>query len=304
MREAGCVFVTDADRPIVDSRVMRRLLAYAGGLGVMVAHRPADPWLTAGAAASEGEFAGRMGLPSEPPAAETIMLERDVALLELAAPTGARLMVDQVSAEGALDTLRRAKDRGLPLIASASINHLTFNELDIGDYRTFWKLDPAAAGGGDRAGAGRGALASGLVDIVVSAHAPAPAEDKRLPFEEAAPGSIGLETLLPALLTLWHEGQAPLLRLLETVTLAPARAIGMPGRTPRRRRARRPGPLRSRRPQGGRRQPAAVEVEEFRLRRPPAAGPGADDGRRRPGGLGIRVRPRPMKPLLPSAPLA
>jgi dihydroorotase len=225
MREAGCVFVTDADRPIVDSRVMRRLLAYAGGLGVLVAHRPADPWLTAGAAASEGEFAGRMGLPAEPPAAETIMLERDLALLELTAPTGARLMVDQISAEGALESLRRSKDRGLPVIASASINHLTFNELDIGDYRTFWKLTPPLRAEVDRA-ALVSAVASGLVDIVVSAHAPAPAEDKRLPFEEATPGSIGLETLLPALLTLWHEGQAPLLRLLETVTLAPARAIG------------------------------------------------------------------------------
>jgi dihydroorotase len=227
MREAGCVFVTDADRPIVDSRVMRRLLAYAGGLGVLVAHRPADPWLTAGAAASEGEFAGRMGLPSEPPAAETIMLERDLALLELTAPAGARLMVDQVSAESALDTLRRSKDRGLPVIASASINHLTFNELDIGDYRTFWKLTPPLRAEADRV-ALVGAVTSGLVDIVVSAHAPAPAEDKRLPFEEATPGSVGLETLFPALLTLWHEGQAPLLRLLETVTLAPARAIGSP----------------------------------------------------------------------------
>jgi dihydroorotase len=227
MREAGCVFVTDADRPIVDSRVMRRLLAYAGGLGVLVAHRPADPWLTAGAAASEGEFAGRMGLPSEPTAAETIMLERDLALLELAAPVGARLMVDQVSAEGALGALRRSKDRGLPVIASASINHLTFNELDIGDYRTFWKLTPPLRAETDRSALVDAAV-SGLVDIIVSAHAPAPAEDKRLPFEEATPGSIGLETLLPALLTLWHEGQAPLLRLLEMVTLAPARAIGSP----------------------------------------------------------------------------
>jgi dihydroorotase len=225
MREAGCVFVTDADRPIVDSRVMRRLLAYAGGLGVLVAHRPADTWLTAGAAANEGEFAGRMGLPSEPAAAETIMLERDLALVELTAPSGARLLVDQISAAGALESLARGKARGLPIIASASINHLTFNELDIGDYRTFWKLTPPLRGEADRQALVE-ALASGLIDIVVSAHAPAPAEDKRLPFEEAAPGSIGLETLLPALLTLHHEGQASLSRLLYAATLAPALAIG------------------------------------------------------------------------------
>lgn len=223
MREAGCVYVTDADRPIVDSKVMRRLLAYASGLDIMVAHRPADPWLTDGAAATESEFAGRMGLPAAPAAAEKIMLERDAALVEL---TGARLLVDQVSAAGSLETVARAKARGLRMLATASINHLTFNELDIGDYRTFWKLEPPLRAEDDRQALIE-ALVSGLVDIVVSAHAPAPAEDKRLPFEEAAPGSIGLETLLPALLSLHHEGRVPLLRLIEAVTLAPAKAIGL-----------------------------------------------------------------------------
>jgi dihydroorotase len=164
-----------------------------------------------------------MGLPAAPAAAEKIMLERDAALVEL---TGARLIVDQVSAACALETLARAKGRGLPMLATASINHLAFNELDIGDYRTFWKLEPPLRAEDDRQ-ALIDALVEGLVDIVVSAHAPAPAEDKRLPFEEAAPGSVGLETLLPALLGLWHEGRAPLLRLIHAVTLAPAQAIGL-----------------------------------------------------------------------------
>jgi dihydroorotase len=222
LREAGCVYVTDADRPIVDSRVMRRLLAYAGSLGVLVAHRPADPWLTQGASATESEFAGRMGLAAEPVAAETIMLERDIALVQL---TGSPLLVDQISAAEPLQTLARAKSRGLPILATASINHLSFNELDIGDYRTFCKLIPPLRGEADRSALIE-ALASGLVDIVVSAHAPAPPEDKRLPFDEAAPGAIGLETFLPALLTLHHEGCVPLARLIEAATLAPARAIG------------------------------------------------------------------------------
>jgi len=223
MREAGCVYITDADRPIVDSRVMRRLLAYAGGLGVLVAHRPVDPWLAAGAVATESEFSGRMGLAAEPVAAETIMLERDIALVAL---TGARLLVDQISAAAPLESLARAKARGLPILATASINHLTFNELDIGDYRTFWKLTPPLRGEDDRQALIE-AVASGLVDIVVSAHAPAPPEEKRLPFDEAAPGAVGLQTLLPALLTFHHEGRIPLLRLIETVTLAPANAIGL-----------------------------------------------------------------------------
>jgi dihydroorotase len=224
MREAGCVYVTNADRPIVNSKVMRRVLAYAGGLGVLVAHRPADPWLTAGAAATEGEFAGRMGLPPEPVAAETIMLERDLTLAEL---TDARLMVDQISAAQPIERLAAAKARGLPVIATASINHLTFNELDIGDYRTFCKLTPPLRSEDDRKALVE-ALSDGVVDIVVSAHAPAPPEEKRLPYDEAAPGSVGLQTLLPALLTLHHERRIPLARLLRSVTLAPAEAIGVP----------------------------------------------------------------------------
>jgi len=224
MHDAGCVYVTDVDRPIVDSKVMRRLLAYARGLDLMVAHRPVDPWLTEGAAATESEFAGRMGLPAAPAIAEQIMLERDLALAGL---TGARLLVDQISCAPALETLARARAGGVNVLATCSINHLTFNELDIGDYRTFWKLDPPLRSEDDRQALIE-AVASGLVDIIVSAHCPAPPEDKRLPFEEAAPGSVGLETLLPALLTLHHEGRIPLLDLIGKVTLAPAEAIGLP----------------------------------------------------------------------------
>ncbi|HEX5775535.1 MAG TPA: amidohydrolase family protein, partial [Caulobacteraceae bacterium] len=155
--------------------------------------------------------------------AERIMLERDVALVEL---TGARLLVDQLTTAGALETLKRARDKGLPVFASASINHLSFNELDIGDYRTFAKVDPPLRSEDDRQ-ALIDALATGLIDVVVSAHAPAPAEDKRLPFDEATPGAVGLETLLPALLTLHHEGRLPLIDLIRAVTLAPAQLIGL-----------------------------------------------------------------------------
>ena len=223
MHEAGAVYITDVDRPIVDSRVFRRVLSYANGFHALVAHRPTDPHLTAGAAATEGEFAGRLGLPSGPAVAERIMLERDLALTQL---TGARLLVDQITTAGALDSLSRAKLNSLPVWATASINHLTFNELDIGDFRTFYKLTPPLRNEDDRQALIDG-VTGGLVDIVVSAHAPAPAEDKRLPFDEAAPGAVGLETLLPALLTLHHEGRASLLDLLRTVTLAPANLLNL-----------------------------------------------------------------------------
>jgi dihydroorotase len=224
MREAGCVYVTDADRPIVNSKVLQRVLAYAKAFGVPVAHRPADPWLTAGAAATSGEFAARMGLPSAPAAAEKIMLERDLALVEL---TGSRLIVDQLTTAAALESFRRGRDRGLAVVATTSINHLSFNEIDIGDYRTFCKLDPPLRSEDDRQALIE-AVAEGLVPIVVSAHAPAPAEDKRLPYDEAAPGAVGLETLLAALLAFHHTGRIPLIDLVRTVTQAPAELLGLP----------------------------------------------------------------------------
>jgi len=224
MHEAGCLYVTDADRPIVDSKVMRRVLAYAKAFDVLVAHRPADPWLSTGAAASEGEFASRMGLPGVPAIAEKIMLERDLALVEL---TGGRLLVDQLTTAAALESFQRARDKGLPVTATTSINHLSFNEIDIGDYRTFCKVEPPLRSEDDRQAVIE-AVASGLIQVVVSAHAPAPAEDKRLPYDEAAPGAVGLQTLLPALLTFHHEGRIPLIDLIRAVTSAPADLLGLP----------------------------------------------------------------------------
>jgi dihydroorotase len=223
MKEAGALYITDVDRPVVDTKILRRIMAYAASFDILVAHRPADPYLSQGAAATSGEFAGRLGLPNAPVIAERIMLERDMALVE---DVGGRLLVDQITCADALETLARAKAKGLPVFASASINHLSFNELDIGDYRTFAKLDPPLRAESDRQ-ALIDALASGLVDIVVSAHCPAPAEDKRLPFDEAAPGSVGLETLLAGLLALHHDGRIPLIDLIAAVTLKPANLLGL-----------------------------------------------------------------------------
>jgi dihydroorotase len=222
MREAGALYVTDADRPVVNSKVLRRVMTYAAGFGALVAHRPKDVWLSDGAAA-EGEFAARMGLSGVPEAAERIGLERDLALAEL---TGVRLLVDQLSSAGGLEAFARAARR-LPVTASVSINHLSFNEVDVGDYRTFYRLDPPLRREDDRQALVDG-VADGTIAIVVSAHAPAPAEDKRLPFSEAAPGAVGVETLLPALLNLHHEGGLSLADVLRPVTVNPAQLLGLP----------------------------------------------------------------------------
>jgi dihydroorotase len=159
-----------------------------------------------------------------PAIAEKIMLERDLALVEL---TGARLLVDQLTTEAAIESFRRGRDRGLPVVATTSINHLSFNEIDIGDYRTFCKVEPPLRSEDDRQAVIE-AVASGLIQVIVSAHAPAPAEDQRLPYDEAAPGAVGLQTLLPALLTFHHEGRIPLIDLFRAVTSAPADLLGLP----------------------------------------------------------------------------
>ncbi len=224
MREAGAAYVTDADHLVTDSKVMRRVLSYAGGFDMLVAHRPADAFLSAGACANEGEFASRLGLPAVPAAAERIGLERDLALAEL---TGARLLVDQVTTADSVARVAAARARGVRVTASASVNHLCFNELDIGDYRTFYRLDPPLRPEEDRRALLQ-AVIDGTVEVVTSAHAPAPAENKRLPFEEAAPGAVGLETLLSALLALHADIDAPLAALLRAVTCAPARLLGLP----------------------------------------------------------------------------
>lgn len=223
MHEAGALYFTDVDTPIVNSKIMSRVLSYANGFNALIAHRPKEPWLSDGAVATSGEMAARMGLPGVPALSERIMLERDLALVEL---TGARFLVDQVSTAEGLVSIERAKTKGLEVFASASINHLMFNEFDIGDYRTFYRLDPPLRAERDRL-ALVDALATGLIDVVVSNHSPAPAEDKRLPFSEAAPGAIGLQTLLPALIGLHLDNDIALIDLIRAVTINPAQMLGL-----------------------------------------------------------------------------
>ena len=223
MDEAGALYFTDGDRVIANSRTLMRVMSYATAFNALIACRPADPWLVEGAVAASGELATRLGLSGAPAVAERIGLERDLALVE---QTGVRFLVDQISTEGALETLARARSRGLEVAASVSINHLCFNELDIGDYRTFFRLDPPLRAESDRQALVE-AVRDGLIDVITSAHTPAPAEDKRRPFAEAAPGAVGLETLLPAALSLHHEHGLDLLDVLRPLTQGPAALLGL-----------------------------------------------------------------------------
>ena len=216
MQEAGALYFTDVDQVIADSGTLMRVMAYATAFNALIACRPHDPWLSKGAVATSGELATRLGLSSVPAIAERMQMERDLALVE---QTGVRFLVDQISTAGALETLDRARKRGLEVAASVSINHLRFNEVDIGDYRTLRDEN-------DRLALIE-AVRDGRIDVITSAHSPAPAEDKRRPFAEATPGAVGLQTLLPAALGLHHEDDLPLLDVLRPMTVGPAELLGL-----------------------------------------------------------------------------
>lgn len=224
MSEAGAVMFSNGDAPIADTGLMRRIMAYSSAFNALIAHRAVDPDLSKNAVAHESDFSARLGLTAAPAASERIMAERDIALVEL---TGARYLLDLISSADTLPSLRRAKAKGLDVSASVSINHLALNELDIGDYRTFAKLDPPLRSEEDRQALLK-AINDGTVDVIVSAHDPRPAGDKRRPFAEAEFGAVGLEMLLPAGLTLVADGQLDLMAFLKAVTSTPAEMLGLP----------------------------------------------------------------------------
>jgi len=221
--EAGAVAFTDGDRTIANARVMRRALAYASTFGALVVGHAEDPELSRDAAMNEGEFATRLGIPASPAIAETLIVERDIRLVEL---THARYHFGQISTRTALEAIVAAKARGLPITCGVSAHHLTLNELDVGSYLTFRKVKPPLRAESDRAAMVEG-VASGQIDVIVSSHDPQAADTKRQTFAQAAFGAVGLETLLPAALQLYHNGQAGLLDVLERMTIAPARILGL-----------------------------------------------------------------------------
>jgi dihydroorotase len=222
--DAGAIAFTDVFHVTNDTKALSRALIYARGLGALVVGHPQEPGLSAGAATTSGKFASLRGLPGVSPMAERIGLDRDLGLVEM---TGARYHADQVTSARSLPALERAKKNGFDVTAGVSIHHLTLNELDVGDYRTFFKLTPPLRSEDDRL-AMVDAVANGLIDVIGSFHTPADEESKRLPFEEAASGAVGLETLLPAALRLVHAGHMDLPTLWRALSCNPARRLGLP----------------------------------------------------------------------------
>ncbi len=225
MREAGAVAFTDGRQSVSDSLLMRRALTYANDFGCLVMHYTEDRALARGGVMNEGEFATRLGLPGIPKEAEIIPLERDLRLVAL---TRGRYHAAAISTVESAAAIAAAKAQNLPVTAGISINHLTLNENDIGRYRTFFRLAPPLRKEADRLAMVE-ALRNGTIDIIVSNHNPQDVDTKRHPFAEAEEGAVGLETLLAAALRLYHNGDVPLLRLIEAMTSAPAKLFNLPG---------------------------------------------------------------------------
>ncbi|MCA0871795.1 dihydroorotase [Seohaeicola saemankumensis] len=224
LMDAGAVAFSDCDHVVENTKVFSRALTYARSCGALVIAHPQDPGLSQGAAATSGKFASLRGLPAVSPMAERMGLDRDIALIEM---TGAKYHADQITTARALPALERAKKNGLDITAGVSIHHLTLNELDVADYRTFFKIKPPLRSEDDRMAVVE-ALRSGLIDIISSMHTPQDEESKRLPFEEAASGAVALETLLPAALRLYHAGQMELPQLFRAMALNPALRLDLP----------------------------------------------------------------------------
>ena len=220
----GALGFTDGVQAVADALVMRRVLAYARTFDLLVIQHPEEPSLARAGEVSEGEIATRLGLPAITPAAEVIMIERDLRLVEI---TGARYHAAHVSTAAGVEAIRRAKARGLPVTCDTAPPYFVLNETAIGDYRTFAKLSPPLRSEWDRRAVIEG-LRDGTIDAIASDHAPWDQDSKRLPFSSAAYGIVGLETLLPLALELYHNRHLGLLQLMQRLTWNPARILRLP----------------------------------------------------------------------------
>jgi len=219
----GALGFTDGVKAIADALIMRRVLAYARTFDQLVIQHPEEPSLAGAGEVTEGEIATRLGLAGITPAAEIIIVERD---LRLVAITGARYHVAHVSTAATIEAIRRAKTDGLPVTCDTAPPYFALNETAIGDYRTFAKLSPPLRAEHDRQAVVAG-LADGTIDAIASDHSPWDQDSKRLPFSSASYGIVGLETLLPLSLELYHNRHLPLIDVLRRLTIAPARILGL-----------------------------------------------------------------------------
>lgn len=223
LKDAGCIAMSNARRPIVNTLVLRRALEYAATLGLTVVLHPEDPWLAANGCVHEGALSTRLGLAGIPECAEVIAISRDLRLVE---QTGVRAHFATLSSAKAVELVAEARKRGVPVSADVSMQQLFLTELDVGYFNSLCHVRPPLRTQRDRDGL-RAALADGVVSAICSDHQPHDVDAKLAPFATTEPGSSGLETLLPLALRLAAEKVLPLSQAIARVTSDAAKALGI-----------------------------------------------------------------------------
>ena len=221
LSKKGIVGFTDAIKTVQNSEIMSRIMNYASDLDVLVMQHPEDQELSKGRCINEGEVSTRLGLQGIPHIAEKIIIERDLSLLE---EYPCRYHISQLSSAKSVDVIKKYKKNGQKFSVGVSINNLSLNENDIGDFKTFMKVSPPLRKEEDRKALIQG-IKDGLIDVIVSDHKPEDEESKRLPFAQAAEGSIGIETFLSLALELYHNESLTLKKIIETITCNPAKIL-------------------------------------------------------------------------------
>ena len=221
LSKKGIIGFTDVIKTVQNTETMAKIMDYASDIGVLIMQHVEDYELSKNGCINNGEVSTRLGLEGISYIAEKIIIERDLSLLS---EFSCRYHINQISSKDSLDVIKRNKEKGLEFSVGVSINNLSLNENDIGDFKTFLKLSPPLRLEDDRTSLVSG-IKSGLIDVIVSDHTPEDEEGKRLPFAQAATGAIGIETLLPLALEMHHNESLDLMKIIETLTINPAKIL-------------------------------------------------------------------------------
>ncbi len=224
LKETGCCAVSDDGVPVSNSEMMRRAMEYARPFGLAVVTHAEDLALVGGGVMNDGPVATELGLKGIPWVAEDAATARDVMLSEM---TGCRLHVCHVSTKGAVDIVRQAKKRGVPVTCEATPHHFSLTDEAVRGYNTNAKMNPPLRSESDRLAVLAG-LADGTIDAIATDHAPHHLDEKNVEFNLAMNGVVGLETALPLSLKLVRDGVIDLNRMVELLTCGPARALNLP----------------------------------------------------------------------------